>query len=79
MADEPLERRDPKRGQVVVSVYLSEEAHFDVVLGRSFMEKRQIKLSPIDPTEVICMDNGDKVVCELVILKDGRGEVVTVT
>jgi len=62
-----------------VEVYLSEEPHFDVVLGRSFCEKRQIKISAIDPTDVVCLDTGEKIECELVILKDGRGEIVTVT
>jgi hypothetical protein len=61
------------------SVYLSEESHFDVVLGRSFMEKRQIKTNPIDPTDIVCLDTGEKLDCELVILKDGKGEIVTVT
>ncbi|KAF4615040.1 hypothetical protein D9613_002644 [Agrocybe pediades] len=64
---------------VTVDVYLSEEPHFDVVLGRSFIEKRQIKLTSIDPTDVVCLDTGEKIECELVILKDGRGEIVTVT
>jgi hypothetical protein len=62
-----------------VSVYLSEEPHFDVVLGRSFLEKRKIKMNPMDLTDVVCMDTGEKIECELVILKDGRGEIVTVT
>ncbi|KAI0691025.1 hypothetical protein BC835DRAFT_138860 [Cytidiella melzeri] len=61
------------------SVYLSEEAHFDVVLGRSFWEVRQIKIDPTDPTDVVCGDTGEKIDCELVILKDGRGQIVTVT
>jgi hypothetical protein len=61
------------------AVYLSEESHFDVVLGRSFMEKRQIKTNPIDPTDIVCLDTGEKLDCELVILKDGKGEIVTVT
>jgi hypothetical protein len=64
---------------VWVQVYLSEEPHFDVVLGRSFFERRQIRTNPIDPTDVVCLDTGEKVDCELVILKDGRGEFVTVT
>jgi len=64
---------------VVMDVYLSEEPHFDVVLGRSFFEKRQIKLSTVDVTEVVCLDTGEKIECELVILKDGWGEIVTVT
>ncbi|THH20978.1 hypothetical protein EUX98_g8475 [Antrodiella citrinella] len=61
------------------TVYLSEESHFDVVLGRSFTEKRQIKMDPVDPTDVRCMDTGEKIDCELVILKDGKGQIVTVT
>ncbi|KAG2157453.1 hypothetical protein DEU56DRAFT_21164 [Suillus clintonianus] len=71
--------RASKSKTVSVPVFLSEEPHFDVVLGRSFFEKRQIKTSSIDPTEVICLDTGDKIECELVILKDGRGQIVTVT
>ncbi|KAF9819766.1 hypothetical protein IEO21_01857 [Rhodonia placenta] len=61
------------------SVYLSEESHFDVVLGRSFMELRQVKLDPVDQTDVVCQDTGEKIDCELVILKDGKGQLVTVT
>jgi len=64
---------------VEVQVYLSEEPHFDVVLGRSFFEKRQIRTTAVDPTDVVCLDTGEKIECELVILKDGRGEIVTVT
>ncbi|KAF9061919.1 hypothetical protein BDP27DRAFT_1234384 [Rhodocollybia butyracea] len=63
----------------MMTVYLSEEPHFDVVLGRSFFERRQIRLTSVDPTDVICLDTGEKIECELVILKDGRGEIVTVT
>lgn len=63
----------------LIGVFLSEEPHFDVVLGRSFFEKRQIRTSSTDLTDVVCMDTGEKVECELVILKDGRGEIVTVT
>lgn len=72
-------QRPPKPKSVSVSVYLSEEPHFDVVLGRSFFERRQIRTSSIDPTEVVCMDTGEKIECELVVLKDGRGEIVIVT
>ncbi|KAI0345357.1 hypothetical protein BDW22DRAFT_1354278 [Trametopsis cervina] len=61
------------------TVYLSEEAHFDVVLGRSFWEVRQIKADALDPTDVVCGDTGEKIDCELVILKDGKGQIVTVT
>lgn len=61
------------------SVYLSEENHFDCILGRSFMERRAIKIDPIDPTNVVCLDTGEKLDCELVIIRDGNGEIVTVT
>ncbi|KAF8891273.1 hypothetical protein BD779DRAFT_1799167 [Infundibulicybe gibba] len=71
----PLKRATP----LLFSVYLSEEPHFDVVLGRSFFERRQIRTSAMDPTDVVCLDTGEKVECEVVILKDGRGEIVTVT
>ncbi|KAH7888821.1 hypothetical protein F5I97DRAFT_1965655 [Phlebopus sp. FC_14] len=71
--------RPSKSKTVSISVYLSEEPHFDVVLGRSFLERRQIRTSTIDPTEVVCLDTGEKIECELVVLKDGRGEVVIVT
>ncbi|KAJ7775106.1 hypothetical protein B0H16DRAFT_1408343 [Mycena metata] len=70
---------DGKPKPTLISVYLSEEPHFDVVLGRSFFERRQIQTSSIDPTDVVCLDTGEKLECELVILKDGRGEIVTVT
>ena len=62
-----------------IPVYLSEEPHFDVVLGRSFFERRQIKTNPTDPTEVVCLDTGERVEVEVVVLKDGRGEIVIVT
>lgn len=69
----------PKPKSISIPVYLSEEPHFDVVLGRSFFERRQIRTSSTDPTEVICMDTGEKIECELVVLKDGRGDIVIVT
>jgi hypothetical protein len=78
--DHPTEgKKKPKPKPTLVQLYLSEEPHFDVVLGRSFFEKRQIRTSATDPTDVVCMDTEEKVECELVILKDGRGEIVTVT
>lgn len=61
------------------SVYLSEETHFECILGRSFMERRGIKIDPLDPTNVVCLDTGEKLDCELVIIRDGNGEIVTVT
>ncbi|KAJ7905751.1 hypothetical protein B0H14DRAFT_3079102 [Mycena olivaceomarginata] len=72
-------RAGGKPKPTLMQVYLSEEPHFDVVLGRSFFERRQIQTSAIDPTDVVCLDTGEKLECELVILKDGRGEIVTVT
>jgi len=78
--DELIKDKRPKKPKpTYVQVYLSEEPHFDVVLGRSFFEKRQIHTSTIDPTDVVCLDTGEKIECELVILKDGRGQIVTVT
>jgi len=68
-----------KSKMVSVPVYLSEEPHFDVVLGRSFFERRQIKISATDPTEVLCLDTGEKVECELVVLKDGKGDIVIIS
>jgi len=65
--------------KTVHPVYLSEETHFECILGRSFMERRQIKTDPLDPTNIICMDTGEKIDCELVIIRDGKGEIVTVT
>lgn len=67
------------RTKTMHTVYLSEEAHFDVVLGRSFWEARQVKVDSLDPTDVVCSDTGEKIDCELVILKDGKGQIVTVT
>ncbi|KAF8637349.1 hypothetical protein AX17_002848 [Amanita inopinata Kibby_2008] len=64
---------------ILIPVYLSEEPHFDVVLGRSFLDRRQIRMNAVDPTDVVCLDTGERIECELVILKDGRGEIVTVT
>lgn len=75
----PHNSKKSKSKGVSIPVYLSEEPHFDVVLGRSFFEKRMIKTNPVDPTDVVCLDTGEKLACELVILKDGRGEIVTVT
>ncbi|KAL5490272.1 hypothetical protein ACEPAI_5105 [Sanghuangporus weigelae] len=58
-------------------VYLSEETHFDCILGRSFMEQRSVKTDPTDPTNVICLDTGEKIDVELVIIRDGNGEILT--
>ncbi|KIY65282.1 hypothetical protein CYLTODRAFT_400654 [Cylindrobasidium torrendii FP15055 ss-10] len=73
--DPELHGTDP----VMMAVYLSEEPHFDVVLGRAFFEKRQIQVDPVNLTDVVCLDTGEKIECDVIILKDGRGEIVTVT
>lgn len=61
------------------TVYLSEETHFHVVLGRSFMEKRGIKIDLLDMTNVVCLDTGEKLEVEIVVIRDGKGDIVTVT
>ena len=50
-----------------------------VILGRSFFEARRIKTNPLDPTDVVCGDTNEKLDVEVVVLRDGRGEIVTVT
>jgi hypothetical protein len=80
------------------TLYLTEETHFDVVLGRSFIERRGIMFDGVDQTRVVCRMPGKdgkskgregegnegeeeevKLEVEIVVLRDGRGEVVTVT
>ncbi|KAJ9101483.1 hypothetical protein QFC19_005134 [Naganishia cerealis] len=60
-------------------VMLSEETNFDCVLGRSWMEKMGIKTDPLDQTSVTYMDTGERIPCDVVVLKDASGEVITVT
>lgn len=43
------------------------------------MGSMQVKLNPLDPTDVQCLDTKETLDCEVVILKDGRGQIVTVT
>lgn len=43
------------------------------------MGSMQVKINPLDPTDVQCLDARETVDCEVVILKDGRGQIVTVT
>jgi hypothetical protein len=50
-----------------------------VILGRSFFEARRVKINPLDPTDVVCGDTNEKLDVEVVVLRDGRGEIVTVT
>ena len=61
------------------TVYLAEEKQFDVVLGRAFMECRQVKTDPTDQSNVMCMDNGDVLETKIIVIRDGRGDFVTVT
>lgn len=60
-------------------VYLSEETHFDVVLGRAFTERRAVTTDLVDLTKVVCGDTGEVVDCEVVVIRDGTGDIVTVT
>jgi hypothetical protein len=60
-------------------VYLSEETHFDVVLGRAFTERRAIITDLVDLTKVVCGDTGETVDCDVVVIRDGTGDIVTVT
>ncbi|KIJ27372.1 hypothetical protein M422DRAFT_271435 [Sphaerobolus stellatus SS14] len=41
------------------TVYLAEETHFDVILGRSFMEKRGVRTDPLDMTSMARLDTGE--------------------
>ena len=61
------------------TVFLAEEKQFDVVLGRAFMERRQVKTDPTDQSNVMCMDNGDVLETKIIVIRDGRGDFVTVT
>ncbi|CAD6568933.1 MAG: hypothetical protein TREMPRED_004882 [Tremellales sp. Tagirdzhanova-0007] len=92
---------------------INEEQHFDVVLGRSWLEKMGIKpavyslrglsatgngsgtavlsndaspakappfrTDPLDQTVLTYMDTGEAIPCDLVVLKDAEGNVVTIT
>ncbi|ORY30797.1 hypothetical protein BCR39DRAFT_528368 [Naematelia encephala] len=58
---------------------INEEEHFDVVLGRAWLEKMNIKIDPLDQTNMTYMDNGEVIPCDLVVLKDADGNVITIT
>lgn len=53
---------------------LSEESHFDVILGRAWMEKMGVRMDALDPTTIILTRDGahEQIPCELVIIRDGR-------
>lgn len=64
------------------TVMLSEEVHFPVVLGRSWMEKMGVKTDGLDETFVTLRPKGleeERVEVDLVVVRDGKGEVITVT
>lgn len=72
---------------------ISEEEHFDVVLGRTWLEKTGIKWVPnkivtawlmdrvdsIDQTLLTYMDNGEVIPCDIVVLKDDQGNKILIT
>ena len=71
-------------------VMLVEQAYFPVVLGRSFMEKRQVKFDPLDETSVFLGDTQESIpidVCtagwmisrtQVVVVKTADGGVVPI-
>ena len=73
-------------------VMLVEQAFFPVVLGRSFMEKRQVRFDPLDQTAVLFQvrspasemadafqDTGEYVPTDVVVVKDANGAAITVS
>ncbi|WVQ94296.1 hypothetical protein IAU59_001375 [Kwoniella sp. CBS 9459] len=59
--------------------YMSEENHFDVILGRSWLERMAIKIDSLDSTSLTYMDSGEAIPCDIVVLKDEKGNVITIT
>lgn len=37
------------------------------------------RTDPLDQTSVVYMDTGERIPCDVVVLKDANGEVITVT
>jgi len=73
---------------------ISEEEHFDVVLGRVWLEKSGIKwvhqhihaeqrltdrIDSIDQTLLTYMENGEVIPCDIVVLKDDEGNKILIT
>ncbi|ORX34933.1 hypothetical protein BD324DRAFT_662036 [Kockovaella imperatae] len=58
---------------------INEEQHFDVVLGRLWVEKMAVKVDPLDQTSLTYMDSGEVIPCDLVVLKDPQGNLITIT
>lgn len=68
----PVSRVGKKQGNF--TVMLSEESHFDVILGRSWMEKQGVQTDPLDQTSVILMagpGGPEKIACDVVVIKNG--------
>lgn len=61
------------------SAMMSEEAHFDVVLGRQWVERMNVKIDPNDQTILTYMDTGDAIPCDIVVLKDEQGNKIHIT
>ena len=58
---------------------INEEQHFDVVLGRQWLEKMAVKIDNLDPTVLTYMDSGESIPVDIVVLKDEQGNIITVT
>lgn len=43
------------------------------------MEARGVKTDQTDPSNIVFLDTGEKIDCEVVVIRDGNGEIVTVT
>ncbi|WVQ85113.1 hypothetical protein IAT38_007278 [Cryptococcus sp. DSM 104549] len=61
------------------TAYISEEPHFDVILGRAWIEKMAIKIDPLDQTVLTYMDTGEPIACDVVVLKNDKGDIITIT
>ncbi|CAD6574821.1 MAG: hypothetical protein CYPHOPRED_005508 [Cyphobasidiales sp. Tagirdzhanova-0007] len=64
---------------VELQVMLVENSYFPVILGRSFMEKRQVQTNPLDQTHVIFQDNSETVPCDIVVVKDANGNPIPIS
>jgi hypothetical protein len=64
---------------VQLQVQLIEDSYFPIILGRSFMEKRGVKTTDVDPTNVVFLDTNEVIECDLVIVKDNNGGVVPIS
>ncbi|KIR51165.1 hypothetical protein I315_06347 [Cryptococcus gattii Ru294] len=59
--------------------YVTEENKFDVILGRAWIEKMGVKIDPLDQTVLTYMDTGEPIACDVVVLKDEKGDIITIT